>query len=131
MLARLILAVISTLIWEGALLTAWLWGLPQLGIELHAAVLVVAMVLLAVHSVVSFHIGTRVLSMKATIGIPDMVGSRGSTVCPLTPEGMIMALGELWIAKSVEGNIDKGEAIEVVGQERLKLLVRRERLTTR
>lgn len=125
MIARLILAIVSTLIWEGTLVTVWRWGLPEFGIRLHVALLVVAMVLLAAYSAISFHIGTKALSRQPLAGMASMVGSQGKVVSPLTPEGMVMIESEYWVAKSVEGNIDKGEEIKVVGQEGLKLFVRK------
>ncbi len=125
MIARLIIAIVSTLIWEGTLVVVWRWGLPELGIRLHVSALVVAMVVLAAYSVISFHIGTRALSRKALIGMATMVGSQGRVVIPLAPEGMVKIGSELWTAKSVEEVIDKGEEIKVVGQEGLRLFVRK------
>ncbi len=125
MAARLVLSIVSTLIWEAMLVALWLWGLPALGIRLHLSVLVAAMVVLAIYAAVSFSIGTRALSRKAVIGMADMVGSKGKVVSPLAPEGMVRIGSELWVAKSVEGNIDKGEEVKVVGQGGLMLFVRK------
>ena len=36
-----------------------------------------------------------------------------------------MIKGELWGAKSIDGDIDTGEVIMVVGQDSLQLIVRR------
>jgi membrane-bound serine protease (ClpP class) len=54
-----------------------------------------------------------------------MVGSKGKAKNPLSPEGQIMIKGELWGAKSIDGDIDTGEAVIVVGQDSLQLIVRR------
>ncbi len=125
MTARLIIAIVSTLIWEGTLVTIWRWGLPELGIRLHVSALVVAMVVLAAYSVISFHIGTKALSRQPLAGMASMVGSQGKVVIPLAPEGMVKIGGELWTAKSVKENIASGEEVKVVGQEGLRLLVRK------
>ncbi len=125
MTARLITAIITTLIWEAMLVAIWYWGLPLLGIELPLPTLILAMAVLGVYAVVSFYIGTRALRRKAVTGMADMVGSQGKVVSQLAPEGMVMIEGELWEAKSVEGNIDRGEEVKVVGQEGLKLFVRK------
>ncbi len=125
MTARLLTAIITSLIWEAILVAVWLWGLPLVGVELPLSALVLAMAVLGVYAVGSFHIGTRALRKKAVTGMSSMVGSQGRVVSPLTPEGTVMIGGELWTAKSVEGNIDKGQAVKVVGEEGLKLFVRK------
>ncbi|GAF92028.1 unnamed protein product, partial [marine sediment metagenome] len=48
MTARLISAIVSTLLEEAALVVLWLWGLPQLGIELPLFVLFTVMAVWAV-----------------------------------------------------------------------------------
>ncbi len=123
--ARLILAIFSNLIWEAALIAIWRWGLPQLGIQLPLFVLIIAMAGLAAYATISFRIGSQVLSLKETAGFTTVIGSKAKVMSPLTPEGLVKINSELWTAKSVEGNIDKGEEVTVVGQVGLKLLVRK------
>lgn len=119
------MSIITTLIWEAMLVAVWLWGLPALGIQLPLSFLITGMGVLAVYAVVSFRIGSRALGRKAVAGLSDMVGGRGRAVSPLTPDGTIRIEGELWAARSIEGNIGKGEEVEVVRQDGLKLFVRR------
>ena len=57
--------------------------------------------------------------------MPTMVGMRGKVRSPLSPEGHVMIKGELWGAKSIDGDIDTGEVVTVVGQDSLQLVVRR------
>jgi len=73
------------------------------------------------------------LGKKAVIGLQTMIGSRGKVARPLAPEGMVRIKGELWGATSEEGEIDIGEEVIVVGEDGLKLIVRKggPRLTTR
>jgi len=59
------------------------------------------------------------------MGLPAMVGSRGKVVSPLSPEGMVKIKGELWKAASEGGVLDIGDEITVVGQDGLRLIVRK------
>ncbi len=122
---RLVLAIVSTVLEEAALVVIWLWGLPQLDIQLPLYVLIVAMVGWAIYSAVSFWVVTRSLRRKAAAGPPTMVGSKGRVVSPLNPEGQVRIKGELWGAEAAGENIDNGEDIVVVGEEGLKLVVRK------
>lgn len=125
MTARLIIAIISTALEELALVVLWRWGLPQLGIKLPLYVLIIAMITLGAYSVTTFWIVTRTLKKKGVIGLPTMIGGRGKAATPLTPEGLVRIKGELWGASSVDGNLDSGEKVFVVGQDGLKLMVRK------
>ena len=125
MKTRLTFAVISTILEEVALYAIWRWGLPQLDIHLHLAVLIVVMVAWAAYAVTNFWLVTQALKKETVLGLPAMVGSRGKVVSPLAPEGQIRIKSEIWGAKSNVGNIDKGEEVLVVGQDGLKLIVRR------
>jgi membrane-bound serine protease (ClpP class) len=125
MSARLILAIISTLLEEAALVAIVLWGLPRLDIEIPLAGLIALMAAWGVYSVVTYRRGSRALRKRPLGGLPDMVGSQGGVVSPLVPEGLVRIKGELWQAKSASGRMDTGEEITVVGQDGLKLIVRK------
>ena len=125
MTARLILAIISTSLEEFALFAIWRWWLPQLGIQIPLYVLIMVMVAWAAFSVTVFQIGTRALKRKVVVGLPTMIGGKGKVASPISPEGLVMIRSELWGAESVEGNLDIGEEVTVVGQDGLKLIVRR------
>ena len=125
MTARLIIAIVSTVLEEVALVVIWRWGLPQLGVHLPLYALIAAMVVWAVYAVTTFWVVTRALRKKAVIGLPTMIGGRGKAVSPLTPEGQVIIKGELWGAKSIDIDIDTREEVVVVGQDGLKLIVRR------
>ena len=126
--ARLILAIVSTSAVEVAFVVIWRWVLPEFEIELPLAVLIAVMVAYAVFAIVDFWFVTRILKRQTVVGLPTMVGSKGKVASPLAPEGMVMIKSELWGAESDEGNIDKGEEVTVVGQDGLKLFVRRSSL---
>ena len=59
------------------------------------------------------------------VGLPTMIDSKAKVVSPLTPVGMVRIKGELWEATSIGGTIDIGEEVIVVGQDALKLIVRK------
>lgn len=125
MTTRRILAIVSTLLEEAALAALILWGLPLLGIHLPLYVLVVLMAALAAFAVITYRLGSRALKKKPVVGLSDMVGSKGRVVSRLDPEGLVRIKGELWESKSAGRRIDAGAEVTVVGQEGLKLIVRR------
>ena len=81
------------------------------------------------YAVVTYRMGTQALKREPMLNLPHMVGSKGIVVSPLAPEGMVRIKGELWIARSADGELDKGEEVVVVKQDRLKLLVRDSKAT--
>ena len=123
--ARLILAIVSTAAVEVALYVIWRWVLPEWGIEIPLAVLIGVMVAWAVFAVVDFWFVTQILKKQAMVGLPTMIGSRGKVISSLAPEGQVIIRGELWGAEAIDGPIERGEEVTVVGQDGLKLLVRR------
>jgi membrane-bound serine protease (ClpP class) len=122
---RLILAIITTSLQEAALFALWRWGLPHFGIELPLYLLVLGMIAVLIVSVFAFQIGTRTLGRRAVVGLPGMINGRGKVVSPLSPEGQVIIKGEIWSARSMEGDINRSEEIIVIGQDELKLLVHR------
>ena len=122
---RLIIAIFSTLLEEAALVAIVLWGLPQLGIRIPLPGLIVLMVAWVAFSVFIYRMGSRALRKKPVAGLLTMVGSRGKAASPLTPDGFVRIKGELWEAKSLSGKISTREEIMVVGQDGLKLIVRK------
>jgi len=127
MTPRLIIAIVTTLIEEVALAAIILWGLPLLGINLHVGVLIALMAALAALAVTTFRLGSRALKKKPVVGLPDMVGARGKAVSNLAPEGVVRIKGELWESRTDGRKINTGADVTVVGQEGLKLIVRREK----
>jgi membrane-bound serine protease (ClpP class) len=125
MTARLIMAIASTLMQEAALVVIWRWGLPQLGIQLPLSILIVVMVIWVVGAMATYWIGTRALGRQAVIGLTTMIGSRGKAVSLLAPEGQVIIKGELWEAASIDKKVDSGEVVTVIGQDGLKLIVRK------
>jgi membrane-bound serine protease (ClpP class) len=127
MTGRMIVAIVTTVIEEAALAAIVLWGLPALGINLHIGVLIVLMAALAAFAVIIYWMGSRALRKKPVVGLPDMVGSRGRAVSDLAPEGVVIIKGELWESRAEGRKINAGSKVTVVGQEGLKLIVKREK----
>ncbi len=125
MKGRLIIAIVSTLLEETALAAGVLWGLPGLGIHMPLWGLIALMAALGAYAVITYRMGSRALRRKPLDGATVMIGSEGKVVSPLVPEGMVRIKGELWRAKSASGRMDSGEEVTVVGQDRLKLIVRK------
>ena len=123
--ARLALAVISTPCEEVAIYAIWRWLLPEFGINLPVQVVIGVMVAWLVFSIWLFAFTTWTLGKQVPVGLPSMVGTRGRVTSKLSPEGMVRIKSELWGATSAEGDIDAGEEVVVVGEDGLKLSVRR------
>ena len=125
MLARLIWAIFSTLLEEAALVAVVLWGLPQLDIHIPLPGLIVMMVAWGAISVIIYRMGSHALKRKPVTGLPTMVGSRGKVVSPLAPKGVVRIKNELWEATSAGRKIKAGEEVTVMGQDGLRLVVRK------
>lgn len=123
--ARLILAIVSTSLEEVAIYVIWRWLLPEFDIVLPLSVLIGIMVAWAAFAVTLFIITTRILKKQTVVGLPTMIGSKGKVASSLAPEGLVSIKGELWGATSTEGDVDTGEEVEVVGEDGLKLMVRK------
>ena len=123
--ARLIVAVISTTAEEAAIYSVWRWLLPDFDIKLPVPVLIGVMVAWGIFSVSLFVFTSRTLKRQVPVGLPSMIGTRGKVSSPLTPEGLVRIKSELWVATAEDGDINKGDSIEVVGEDGLKLVVRK------
>jgi membrane-bound serine protease (ClpP class) len=123
-MARLIFAIISTLLEETAIMVIMLWGLPRLDINIPLPGIIAVMVAWAVYAVVTFRMGSRALRRKPILALPHMIGSRGRVVRALKPEGLVRIKGELWVARSSDGDVEEGTEVLVEGQNSLKLDVR-------
>ena len=124
MRVRLILAIISGILEEAAIVAIVLWALPKVNVDIPLWGLIILMVAWLTYSVSTYIMGSRALLRKQVLGLPDMVGSKGKVVSPLAPEGLVRIKGELWVAKSAGAEMEPGGEVIVVEQDRLKLVVR-------
>lgn len=68
----------------------------------------------------------RVSRRPPAIGESAMVGQRGTARSDVQPSGgMVFVDGELWKARTADGPVARGDAIEVVGIDGLTLIVRK------
>jgi membrane-bound ClpP family serine protease len=123
--ARLILAILSSLLDEALIIGILLWGLPQLGIDIPLPVTITAVVLFAAFAVFSFKLGSSILKKQPLPGQTDLTGMEGIVVSTLGPKGTVKIEGELWSARSLEGTIAIGTEIVVITQKGLRLEVKK------
>ncbi len=131
MTGRLIIAIVSTILEEAAIAFGVFWGLPKLGVELPqwslVSIAVPLMLVWLFYSIFTFRKGTVALKTAQLIGMQNMVGTEGVVVNALTPEGLVRIKGELWVAQSLDGELEPGTEVTVTSQERLKVIVKRKR----
>jgi membrane-bound ClpP family serine protease len=120
---RLIFTIVSTILEEAAIVAIVLWGLPSIGINIPWPGLIVVMLVWLGWAVFTYQMGSRALRQKQLVSLPGMVGGKGVVVSPLDPDGLVKIKGELWVARSAAGTIEKGREVVVVAQEGLKLVV--------
>jgi membrane-bound ClpP family serine protease len=123
--ARLIMAILTNLLYEAIIAAIILWGLPRWGIRIPLYGLILICMAVAVYGVASFLIGSRALRRKPLPGLTTMVGLEGHVVSGLAPEGFVRIGGELWNARAENGSIEVGADVIVVRQSGLKVVVRR------
>jgi len=122
---RLTLAILATLVEEIAIVLIVLLVLPRFGFRMPLPGIIGLAAGVSVYAVISYRVASRALRKKPMAGFTTMVGSKGKVVSPLAPNGLIKIRDELWGATSAGGRIDAGEGVIVVGQEGLRLVVRR------
>lgn len=120
---RLIIAIISTILEEAAIVVIVRWGLPEINVHIPLWGLILVMIAWLSYSIFTFKMGTRALKKTPVANLSNMIGSKGKVVSSLSPQGMVMIKGELWVANSTGGNLEPGGEVIVVGQDRLKLVV--------
>ncbi|MFC1873217.1 NfeD family protein [Chloroflexota bacterium] len=124
MRGRLIIAIVSTLLEELVMVVVALWALPRFGLYVPIWVLVVLLLGWNAQAILFFRAGTRALK-RDIVPFTAMAGSQGTVVRPLDPEGSVRIKAETWQAVAEDGSIETAAEVTVVGQDRLKLIVRR------
>jgi membrane-bound ClpP family serine protease len=108
----IILGLITLAVWYfHIMLPLWVWIL--IGLALVAFIFVRTWVVLPV------------LRKKKMTGAEGMIGLIGEVVESETPGLVIRVSGEYWQAKCLDGDMEAGEEVEIVGVNRLKLEVKR------
>ena len=122
--ARLVIAILTNLLYEAIIVVILIWGLPALGIHIPLYGIILICVAFLLYAVVLYVIGSRTLTKKPISGFTTMVCLEGQVVSRLAPEGTVKIEGELWTARAENGTIDVGTEVIVVRQNGLKVVVR-------
>jgi len=123
--SRLIIAIVSTIFQEAAIAMIVLLALPLADIKIPLPGLIAIMVVWGAIAFVVYRLGSKALTKKP-LPLTEMFGSRGKVVITLNPHGVIRIKNELWDGVSEDRRkINAGEEILVVGQDSLRLTVRR------
>ncbi|MFC2012881.1 NfeD family protein [Chloroflexota bacterium] len=123
MTGRLILAILSTLLEEAAIVAVVQLGLPRLDVYIPLPGLIGLMVVWGVFSVFTYRVGSRALRKKPMVGLPEMAGSKGKVISTLNPKGVIKIGVELWEATSAGRKINVGTEVQVMRRDGLTLIV--------
>ncbi len=86
-------------------------------------VVIVMTLLLLVFFFVVVGAAVRAHMRKVETGEQGMLGTKGRALEAIDPAGMVLVEGERWRARAVDGGIEKGKSVRVVGQEGLTLMV--------
>jgi membrane-bound ClpP family serine protease len=119
------LIVLVSLIDDAVVLALVLLGLWYFNVEITWTI-ILAVVLGMVGFIFVMHRAVvPAVRRRRVPGREGMIGTTGRVTQPLEPKGMAMIEGEYWRARSIEGKIESGEDIEVVGVNGLEVEVRR------
>lgn len=69
--------------------------------------------------------GLKAQKLKPTTGIAGLLGETGTSLSDLNPNGQVFIHGEIWLAESIEGNINKGQKVVIDHVEELNLKVKK------
>jgi len=122
--ARLVIAIVTSLLDEGIIIAFIIFGLPRLGVHIPLYGTILIGVAFLVYAVGFYTIGSRILKKKPIPGFSEMIGTEGRAVNRLDPQGVVKIESELWDAKAETGKINAGTEVVVVDQYGLKLIVR-------
>jgi membrane-bound serine protease (ClpP class) len=92
--------------------------------EISMELIIFVVVLTAVFFLFAISLGIKAQKKKPVTGISGLIGEIGETVSPLSPDGKIKVHGEFWDAESIDGAIEAGAQVEVVGISKMKLKVK-------
>jgi membrane-bound serine protease (ClpP class) len=68
--------------------------------------------------------GVRAQLRRPTTGQAGMIGVTAETRSELNPEGVVFVSGELWRAVADEGKVARGQSVQIVGIDGMRLRVR-------
>ena len=119
------LKVLVLLLDEAAAVVIVFFVLRLLKIEVPLPVMITAALLLGAIGFVTHKAIIPTFRKKPVTGAGELIGLEGEVIEPLTPVGVIRTRGEYWKAKSLSGDIQAGEEVEVMALNGLTLTVKR------
>jgi membrane-bound serine protease (ClpP class) len=96
----------------------------EAGVDISWGVLITTVVVISIFFILVAGIVMRSHLRRSVTGAAGMVGERGVAHTDLKPEGQVFVFGEYWHAVS-QDPVAKGEPVEVVKVEGLKLVVKK------
>ena len=97
--------------------------LEAMNISIELIILIVG--LSAAFFLFAISFGIRAHRKKVSTGNEGIIGEKGIAITNLKPTGDVRVHGELWKARSEEGEIKKGDNVTIIGIENLTLEVKR------
>jgi membrane-bound ClpP family serine protease len=123
--ARFWLSLVATIVQATFVVLIGTTVLPALNVHVPWFGVLLVVVGVVGWDVFTYIAGTKALDREPVGHLESMVGLSGKVVDRLAPCGTIQVHGEMWKACSEDGEIQKGEGVKVVSQDRLALQVKR------
>jgi membrane-bound serine protease (ClpP class) len=122
------LIVAASLLDDAIILLLILLGLWAFHVKITWPVILVVAVVIIAFMVIMHKAVVPAIRRRKISGAEGMIGMTGTVTEPLKPAGTILVKGEYWQAKSIEGNLEIGDMVEVTGICGLNLEVRKKEL---
>jgi membrane-bound ClpP family serine protease len=122
------LLVLASLLDEAILLALIFLALRLFHVDITWPIILVVVLVIIVYFFIIHKAVIPSLKSRKTTGAEGMIGLIGTVTRALKPEGVIQVNGEYWQTKSIDGDINKDEDVEVVGINGLILEVKRKKL---
>ncbi len=119
------LKILVLLLDEAAVVVIVFFVLRLLKIEVPLPVVIIVALLLGAIGFVTYKAIIPAFHKKQVTGAEGLIGLEGEAIEPLTPNGLVMVKGEYWKAKSLSGDIQAGEEVEIMALSGLTLTVKR------
>jgi membrane-bound ClpP family serine protease len=119
------LLVLVSLLDDAALLALLFLALWFFHVKITGTIILVILVVVAIFFIIMHRAVVPALRRRKVTGAEGMIGQTGKVTQPLLPRGMIKIKDEYWNAISMDGDIEAGGEVEVVGISGLVLEVKR------
>ena len=97
---------------------------PEEYMRLSLSVIIPAVLVTSAFFIFAATMAIQARLRKPTTGMEGLIGEVGIVSVPMSPEGKVSIHGEFWNATS-DQNIEKGEKVQVIGVDHLKLKVKK------